>query len=81
MERDLYAFPVQLGGLGLVNPCTVSRSNFKALEQLTSPLAALIIAQCATQTVDHDQMHQLKLTIRKKNREQQSLAADSVYAQ
>ena len=26
-------------------------------------------------------MHQLKLTIRKKNREQQSLAADSVYAQ
>ena len=40
-----------------------------------------MIAQCATQTVNHNQLHSLKLTIRKKNREQQSLAADSVYAQ
>ena len=78
VERDLYALPVRLGGLGLVNPCKVSHSNFKASEQLTSPLVALIIAQCATQTVNHDQVCQLKLTIRKKNQEQQSLVADSV---
>ena len=34
-----------------------------------------------TQTVEHDQVYQLKLNIRKKNQEQQSLAADSVYEQ
>ena len=45
VERDLYALPVRLDGLGLVNPCKVSHSNFKASKQLTSPLVTLIIAQ------------------------------------
>ena len=49
--------------------------------ELTSSLVAFIGAQCATQTVNHDQMHQVKLTIKKKNSEQQPLAADSDYAQ
>ena len=64
-----------------------------ASEHLISLLVALIIAQCVTQTVEQDWARQLKLTveqdwvcqlklnIRKKNREQQSLAADSIYEQ
>ena len=65
--------------LGSGDPCGVSFSNFSASEKLTSLLVALIIAHCATQTVNHDQVCQLKQTIRKNNREQQSPGADSPY--
>ena len=57
MERDLYALPVQLGGLGLVNPCKAAVSSFNASVQLTSPLIALIISQCADQTADPMRKH------------------------
>ena len=62
MERDLLAFPVRLGGLGLVNPCKVSHSNFKDLdaEDLTSLLAAHIIGFIA-HSVNHDHDHMCQL--------------------
>jgi len=60
MERDLYALPVRLGGLGLVNPCKAASSSFSVSERLTSPLVALITSQCATQTVDGEQVRELK---------------------
>ena len=41
--------------------------------QLTSPLVALIISQCADQTVHQAQVRQLKQAIRQGNREQQCL--------
>ena len=78
VERDLFALPVRFGGLGLVNPCKVSQSNFHDSEQLTSPLVALIIAQCINQTADLDQVHQLKLAIRKTNRDHQAQLADTL---
>ena len=49
--------------------------------QLTSPLVALIISQCADQTVHQAQVCQLKQAIRQGNREQQCFAADSLYEQ
>ena len=35
-------------------------------------------AQCATQTVDRDQIHQLKQSIRKNNHEHQTMVADTL---
>ena len=66
-ERDLYALPVRLGGLGLVNPCSAASSSFHDSEKLTAPLVALIAAQCMIQTVDRYQVCHLKQSIRKTN--------------
>ena len=77
-ERDMYALPVRLGGLGLINPYSAAHSCFCDSEQLTTPLIALIVAQCATQTVDCDHIHQLKQSIRKNNREHQTMMADTL---
>ena len=43
--RDLLALPVRLGGLGIVNPQTISDSKFAASEKVTSPLVILILQQ------------------------------------
>ena len=81
MERDLYALPVRLGGLGLVNLCKAMIFSFNASMQLTSSLVALIISQCADQNVYQAQVCQLKQAKRQGNQEQQSVAADSLYEQ
>ena len=80
-ERELYAFPVSLGGLGFINPCSVVHSCFHDSEQLTVPLVALIVAQYAIWTVDHDQIHQLKQSIRKNNYEHQRMVAATLQSQ
>ena len=77
-ERDLYALPVRLGGLALINPCSAAHSCFCDSERLTAPLVALIMAQYATQTVDHDHIHQLKQSIKKNNRKHQTMVADTL---
>ena len=42
-ERALLALPVRLGGLGIVDPQSVSGSEFAASEKITSPLVALMV--------------------------------------
>ena len=81
IERDLYALPVHLGGLGLMNPCSAASSAFHDSEKLTAPLVALIAAQCMTQTVDRDHVCHLKQSIRKNNRDHQTLLADTLHSQ
>ena len=81
IERDLYALPVRLGGLGLMNPCSAASSAFHDSEKLTAPLVALITAQCMTQTVDRDHVCHLKQSIRKNNRDHQTLLADTLHSQ
>ena len=76
--KCVYVLPVRLGGLGLINPSSAAHSGFCYSERLTAPLIALIVAQCATQTVDHDHIHQLKQSIRKNNREHQTMVADTL---
>ena len=44
-ERALLALPIRLGGLGIVDPQTVSDSEFAASEKVTSPLVGLILQQ------------------------------------
>ena len=42
-ERALLALPIRLGGLGIVDPQTVSGSEFVASEKITSSLVARIL--------------------------------------
>ena len=42
-ERALLALPIRLGGLGIVDPQSVSGSEFAASEKITSPLVAQIL--------------------------------------
>ena len=44
-ERALLALPIRLGGLGIVDPQTVSDFKFAASEKVTSPLVGLILRQ------------------------------------
>ena len=44
-ERTLLALPIRLGGLGIVDPQTVSDSEFVVSEKVTSPLVGLILQQ------------------------------------
>ena len=74
----MYALPVHLGGLGLINPCSAAHSCFCDSERLTAPLVALIVAPCATQTVNCGHIHQLTQSIRKNNREHQAMVADTL---
>ena len=62
----------------MINPCSAALSCFFDSEWLTAPLVALIVVQCATQTVDHDQIHQLKQSMRKNNCEHQTMVADTL---
>ena len=41
----MLALPIRLGGLGIVDPQTVSDSEFAASEKVTSPLMGLILQQ------------------------------------
>ena len=81
IERDLYALPVCLGNLGLMNPYSAASSAFHDSEKLTAPLVALIVAQRMTQTVDRDHVRNLKQSIRKNNRDHQTLFADTLHSQ
>ena len=80
-ERKLYVFPVRLGGLDLINPCSAAHSCFCDSEQLITPLVALIVTQYATQTVDHDQIHQLNQSIRRNNHEHHRMVADTMQSE
>ena len=44
-ERDLLALLVRLGGIGIVNPISMSQHVFEASVKLTSPLVVTIISQ------------------------------------
>ena len=70
-----------MGGLGLMNPCSAASSAFHDSEKLTAPVVALIAAQCMTQTVDRDHVCHLKQSIRKNNRDHQTLLADTLHSQ
>ena len=45
LERDLFALPTRLGGLGIVNPVTLSSKEFPASVSISAPLCDLIESQ------------------------------------
>ena len=44
-ERDLFALPAWLGGLGLINPAQESVCQYQNSVVMTAPLADLIVRQ------------------------------------
>ena len=42
-ERDLLALPARLGGIGVINPTTLSDSAYSASKQISAPLYNLIL--------------------------------------
>ena len=44
-ERDLFALPVRLGGMGIPNPTKSAGFLFNSSQQVTAPLTALILQQ------------------------------------
>ena len=51
-ERQLLALPVRYGGLGLINPCTISDIEFYNSLNLTAELTSAITGQ--VETVNRD---------------------------
>ena len=52
-ERDLLAFPVRMGGLGITNPCHIAASEYEASTAITGPLVEQIVAQTHELPDDH----------------------------
>ena len=44
-ERNLFALPCRLGGLGIANPAKASTSEYRASQQVTKPLSDSILQQ------------------------------------
>ena len=45
LERELFALPTRLGGLGLANTVEICDDQYAALQKITAPSIALIIQQ------------------------------------
>ena len=45
LKRDLFALPCRLGGLGIINPVLVCKSQFSSSSVITAPLVKLIVQQ------------------------------------
>ena len=81
-ERDLFALPARLGGLGLTNPTKTCNHEFTSSTNVTAPLAALILLQQPTLTPDTFVNQQLaKATVRQEKRQHQANAAAELMAQ
>ena len=48
LERNLFALPARLGGLGISNPIHLSSSEFHASVKITQPLQSLILSQVSS---------------------------------
>ena len=77
--RDLLAFPVRLGEMGITNPISSSIHVYKASIDLTSPLVADIVSQNQDKIVDIYKVKEIKSAIRQSNRARQTHQADIVY--
>ena len=51
VERRLISLPSRLGGLGIIDPCVSSASQFSASKRVTGPLVSLLLEQNSEFTV------------------------------
>ena len=68
VERDIFALPSRLGGLGILNPSSNSQSSFHASVILTTPLVNHITAQNLHGSVSLEDTLEARKNIRKSNR-------------
>ena len=69
VERDLLALPVCMGGIGIVNPPSMSQHVFEGSVRVTSPLVDAIVTQDQDQKVDIFKVMEVKVSIRQSNHE------------
>ena len=78
-DRDLFALPARLGGLGIVNPSSRASKEFSASVQLSSPLVDLILQQNPVYSLDtQEEQVKAQSEIRKERLEAVQSAADSL---
>ena len=66
--RDLLALPARHGGLGIVNPTTLSLPYYSASEAITRPLVSFIVSQEAHPAMDSETIEATKKEVRTMNR-------------
>ena len=74
LERELLALPARHGGLGLVNPTTMSEEHTLS-RRLTAPLTAIIILQRDDIGDSRQQQQSIKSSLRTERRKRQEEAA------
>ena len=78
-DRDLFALPARLGGLGIVNPSSHASKEFSASVQLSSPPVDLILQQNPVYSLDtQEEQVKAQSEIRKERLEAVQSAADSL---
>ena len=76
LERELFALPTRLGGLGIANPVQTSQNQFDASKRITAPLLALVIQQEASLGEVGKVAAKTRQRIRSERRMQQLQAAE-----
>ena len=76
MERDLFALPTRLGGLGITNPVEMSDGQFDASKRITAPLMALVVQQEAFLGEVREEAEKTRQLIRSERRLEQARAAE-----
>ena len=78
-ERDLLELPARLGGIGVINPTTLSDSAYSASKQISAPLYNLILNGSLDYT--HEALTEqftAKLEVKKRKRELNVTSADQL---
>ena len=65
--RDLLALPARHGGLGIINPTTLSSSYYSASEVIARPLVSFIVSQEANPNMDLETIEATKKEVRTMN--------------
>ena len=78
LERDLFTLPTRHGGLGIVNPTTLSLPFHQASELVTRPLVSLIMSQDANLNVHLETIAATKKDVRTLNRTRQAQQASNL---
>ena len=81
LERDLFALPTRLGGLGIANPVDMSESQFDASKRITAPLLALVVQQKTFLGEVRHEAEKTRQQIQSERRKQQLHAAECLREQ
>ena len=76
--RDLLTLPARHGGLGIVNPTTLSSPYYSASEVITRPLVSFIVSQEANPNMDSETIEATKKEVRTMNRTRHAQQASNV---
>ena len=79
LERELFALPTRLGGLGIGNPTDACDDQYAASQEITAPLLALIIQQESDIGGANEKAQSVKNTLRQARRRRQAQRAEDLH--